>query len=88
MATTTRTSPAALSEREALDLVILEALAEPVGRGDRSPAAVARHVHREPVDVTAACRRLEAEQMLERWMGLRPTRAGFSRLADLHRRRP
>ena len=75
-----------LTDREQLDALVLDALAEPIGRSDRCPAAVARHVHRDPCEVTDACRRLESEHKLERWMGLRPTSEGYSYLQALHRR--
>jgi hypothetical protein len=75
-----------LNDLEQLDVLVLDALAEPIGRGDRAPAAIARQVHRAAIDVTEACRRLEGAHRLERWMGLRPTREGFSYLAELHRR--
>jgi Mn-dependent DtxR family transcriptional regulator len=70
-----------------LEYLILEDLQHPRTITARTPARIADRIGHEPRDVRDACDQLEADGLLERYMGLRLTQAGYARLANLNRRR-
>lgn len=67
-----------------LEYLILEDLQHPRTITQRTPARIADRIGHEPRDVREACDQLERDGLLERYMGLRHTRQGYARLAELN----